>query len=62
MIFLNENITENTITSTTIDSKVSNIETQVNAIMQADLFLVAFLVSCVVIYLLYKAVDNFISY
>lgn len=46
----------------TIETRVANIESQVSTIMQADLFLVAFIVVCVVCYILYKSIDNFISF
>lgn len=52
---------ENT-TTETIETRIENINTNVSTIMQANLFLVAFIVVCVVCFLLYKAVDNFISY
>lgn len=52
----------NNINSTTIESRVENIESSVSSIMQADLFLVAFIVVIVVCFLLYKAVDKFISF
>lgn len=47
---------------TTIETRVENIEASVSSIMQADLFLVAFIVVLVVCFLLYKAVDKFISF
>ena len=53
----------NTINTTnTIETRVESIENNVSAIMQADLFLVAFIVVLVVCYILYKAVDKFISF
>lgn len=57
----NNTVTNNTNT-TTIESRIENIETSVSSIMQADLFLVAFIVVIVVCFLLYKAVDKFISF
>lgn len=60
-----ENVSENnTVTNNTIsiETRVENIEKGVSSIMQADLFLVAFIVVLVVCFLLYKAVDKFISF
>lgn len=52
----------NNTNSTTIESRFENIEASVSSIMQADLFFVAFIVVIVVCFLLYKAVDKFISF
>lgn len=57
----NNTVINNTNT-TTFESRIENIETSVSSIMQADLFLVAFIVVIVVCFLLYKAVDKFISF
>lgn len=57
---LEENNTNTT--NNTIETRVENIENNVSAIMQADLFLVAFIVVLVVCYILYKAIDKFISF
>lgn len=53
----NSNITNNT-----IETRVESIENNVSTIMQADLFLIAFIVVLVVCFILYKAVDKFISF
>lgn len=53
----NSNITNNT-----IETRVESIENNVSTIMQADLFFVAFIVVLVVCFILYKAVDKFISF
>lgn len=54
---------ENTVsTNITLEDRVENIEGNVSSIMQADLFLVAFIVVIVVCFLLYKVIDNFISF
>lgn len=53
---------ENVQSNTLVEDRISNIEGQVNVIMQSDLFLVSFLVVCVVCFLLYKAIDKFISF
>lgn len=58
----NEIYTNETIVNETLDTRVDSIEKNVSTIMQADLFLVSFIVVCVVCVLLYKAVDNFISF
>lgn len=55
------NIIENT-TTTTLETRIEHIENNVSAISDASLFLVAFLVVCVVCFILYKAIDNFISF
>lgn len=60
-----DNVSENNTATnniTTIETRVENIEASVSSIMQADLFLVAFIVVLVVCFLLYKAVDKFISF
>lgn len=57
----NNTVINNTNTIT-IESRVENIESSVSSIMQADLFFVAFIVVIVVCFLLYKAVDKFISF
>ena len=49
-------------TSSTLENRIENIENNVGAITEANLFLVAFIVVLVVCFLLYKAVDNFISF
>ncbi len=55
------NIVQNT-TTATLESRIENIENNVSVISDASLFLVAFLVVCVVCFILYKAIDNFISF
>ena len=55
------NIVQNN-TTATLESRIENIENNVSAISDASLFLVAFLVVCVVCFILYKAIDNFISF
>ena len=60
-----DNVSENNTATnniTTIETRVENIEASVSSIMQADLFLVAFIVVLVVCFLLYKTVDKFISF
>ena len=59
---LDENNNNTINTTNTIETRVESIENNVSAIMQADLFLVAFIVVLVVCYILYKAVDKFISF
>lgn len=59
---MDNNSVNNTISSISVDDRIQNIETSVSTISDASLFLVAFLVVCVVCYILYKAVDNFISF
>lgn len=59
---VNNNIIYDNFNTTTLDNRIENIENNVSSIMQADLFLVAFIVVVVVCFLLYKAVDNFISF
>ena len=49
----------NTMVST---NRIDEIADNTNVIMQADLFLVAFIVVLVVCYILWKSLDNFISY
>jgi len=49
-------------TSSTLEKRIENIENNVGSITEANLFLVAFIVVLVVCFLLYKAVDNFISF
>lgn len=44
------------------DNRIEEIVNNTNVIMQADLFLVAFIVVITVCYILWKALDNFISY
>lgn len=58
----NEVYTNETLVNETLDTRVDNIEQNVSTIMQADLFLVSFVVVCVVCFILYKAVDNFMSF
>lgn len=53
----------NTITQTSnIVDKIYNIDFNVAVSTNAILFLVAFIVVLVVCFILYKAIDNFISY
>lgn len=53
----------NQVTNSTIqDTRIDEIAQNTNTIMQADLFLVAFIVVVVVCYILWKSIDNFISY
>lgn len=53
----------NTITQTSnIVDKINNIDFNVAVSTNAILFLVAFIVVLVVCFILYKAIDNFISY
>lgn len=49
----------NTMVST---NRIDEIAENTSIIMQADLFLVAFIVVLVVCYILWKSLDNFISY
>lgn len=49
-------------TNEIIETRIENIEKNVSALTGSNLFLVAFIVVIVVCFLLYKAVDNFISY
>lgn len=49
----------NTIVS---ENKIDEIAYNTEVIMNADLFLVAFIVVIVVCYILWKSLDNFISY
>lgn len=44
------------------DNRVDEIAYNTSVIANADLFLVAFIVVAVVCYLLWKSLDNFISY
>lgn len=44
------------------DNRVDEIAYNTSVIANADLFLVAFIVVIVVCYLLWKSLDNFISY
>ena len=44
------------------DNRVDEIAFNTSVIANADLFLVAFIVVAVVCYLLWKSLDNFISY
>ena len=44
------------------DNRVDEIAYNTSVIANADLFLVAFIVVAVVYYLLWKSLDNFISY
>jgi len=53
------NITETTIVS---DNRVDEIVYNTSVIANCDLFIVAFLVVIVVCYILWKSLDNFISY
>lgn len=57
-----ENVTNEVVSNTTLDARIDSIEKNVSAITEADLFLVAFIVVIVVCFLLYKAVDKFISF
>lgn len=53
----------NTITETnTFDNRIDEIVYNTSVIANTDLFLVAFIVVIVVCYLLWKVLDNFISY
>ena len=55
-----ENVIEtNTVVS---DNKIDEIAYNTSVIMNADLFLIAFIVVIVVCYILWKSLDNFISY
>lgn len=53
----------NTVTQTSnVVDKINNIDFNVAVSTNAVLFLVAFIVVLVVCFILYKAIDNFISY
>lgn len=52
----------NEINTTVSENRIDEIAYNTNVIMQADLFLVAFIVVIVVCYILWKSLDNFISY
>lgn len=58
---MENNIIEETNTMIS-DNRINEIAENTNIIMQANLFLVAFIVVLVVCYILWKSLDNFISY
>lgn len=48
--------------SITLETRVENIEKNISSINDTSLFLVAFLVVLVVCFILYKAIDKFLSF
>lgn len=56
------NTNETTNTIATLETRIENIENDVGIVADSNLFLIAFIVVLVVCFLLYKAIDNFISF
>lgn len=59
---MEENVLNETNNTIVFENKIDEVAYNTSVIANADLFLVAFIVVIVVCYLLWKSLDNFISY